>query len=181
MAISGFGRGSKSGSSSATSTPAASSGSGSSSAGGMGNLTAFIDQGSEFEGKLSFKDTVRIDGTFSGEISSDNTLIVGESGQIHATINSVCVVISGFVEGDIHASDQIVLHKTAVVNGNLEAPSITMEDGAQLNGTVRMSPASTAAVSSNIKAVPDATVESSSGGKSAQASAGSGSGSGSTV
>ena len=50
-------------------------------AGGFGNLTAFIDQGSEFEGKLSFKDTVRIDGTFSGEISSDNTLIVGETGR----------------------------------------------------------------------------------------------------
>ena len=110
----------------------------------MGNLTAFIDQGSEFEGKLSFKDTVRIDGTFSGEISSDNTLIIGESGQIHATIRSVCVVISGFVEGDINASDQIVLHKTAVVNGNLEAPAISMEQGAQLNGTVRMGSGSTA-------------------------------------
>ncbi len=104
----------------------------------MGNLTAFIDQGSEFEGKLSFKDTVRIDGTFSGEISSDNTLIVGESGQIMATINSVRVVISGLVEGDIHAAEQIVLHKTAVVNGNLDAPAISMEEGAQLNGAVRM-------------------------------------------
>ncbi len=45
-----------------------------------GSLTAFIDQGSEFEGKLSFRDTVRIDGRFRGEISSDNTLIVGERG-----------------------------------------------------------------------------------------------------
>ena len=104
----------------------------------MGNLTAFIDQGSEFEGKLSFRDTVRIDGHFSGEISSDNTLIVGETGQIQATIHSVCVVISGLVEGDVHASDQIVLHKSAVVNGNLEAPAIVMEEGAQLNGSVRM-------------------------------------------
>ena len=45
-----------------------------------GGLTAFIDQGSAFEGKLSFKDTVRIDGHFSGEITSENTLIVGETG-----------------------------------------------------------------------------------------------------
>jgi cytoskeletal protein CcmA (bactofilin family) len=144
MAISGFGRGSKGDSSSASgmSMPTASSSSSSSSPGGLGNLTAFIDQGSEFEGKLSFKDTVRIDGTFSGEISSDNTLIVGESGQIHATIKSVCVVISGFVEGDILASEQIVLHKTAVVDGNLDAPAISMEEGAQLNGTVRMGGAS---------------------------------------
>jgi cytoskeletal protein CcmA (bactofilin family) len=122
-------------------------------------LTAFIDQGSEFEGKLSFRDTVRIDGTFSGEISSDNTLIVGESGQIHATITSVCVVISGMVEGDVHATDQIILHKTAVVNGNLDAPAIMMEEGAQLNGNVRMGGASSAASQSKIKAVPDASSE----------------------
>ena len=56
MAISGFGKG-KEGSTTSSAGPAA---------GGFGNLTAFIDQGSEFEGKLSFKDTVRIDGTFSG-------------------------------------------------------------------------------------------------------------------
>ncbi len=149
MAISGFGRGngSKGGSSSAMSVPmpGGSSSTGSGSGGGFGNLTAFIDQGSEFEGKLSFRDTVRIDGTFSGEISSDNTLIVGESGQIHATIQSVCVVISGLVEGDVQASEQIMLHKTAVVNGNLDAPAIMMEEGAQLNGMVRMGGASSKA------------------------------------
>lgn len=133
MAISGFGRGKGEGT---TAAPAASAPSGST--GGFGNLTAFIDQGSEFEGKLSFKDTVRIDGTFRGEISSDNTLIVGESGQIMATITSVCVVISGVVEGDIIARESIVLHKTASVTGNLEAPIVVMEEGSQLNGAVKM-------------------------------------------
>jgi len=152
MAISGFGRGTGKGeSSSSVSAPMASgssaSSTGSSGGGGFGNLTAFIDQGSEFEGKLSFRDTVRIDGTFSGEISSENTLIVGESGQIHATIQSVCVVISGHVEGDVHAAEKIMLHKTAVVNGNLDAPAIMMEEGSQLNGMVRMGSASTKAKS----------------------------------
>ena len=67
----------------------ASSSSPSSSTTTAGGLTAFIDQGSEFEGKLSFKDTVRIDGRFRGEISSENTLIVGESGEIEAAIRFV--------------------------------------------------------------------------------------------
>jgi len=138
MAISGFGRGSKGGTPSATSSSPVASSSSVSSGGGLGNLTAFIDQGSEFEGKLSFKDTVRIDGTFSGEISSDNTLIVGESGQIHATIRSLCVVISGVVEGDIEASDQVVLHKTANVTGDITTPSLVIEEGALLNGQIRM-------------------------------------------
>lgn len=132
MAISGFGRG-KTGGVADSGTPGGPVG-----GGAFGNLTAFIDQGSEFEGKLSFRDTVRIDGTFTGEITSENTLIVGESGKIHATIKSVCVVVSGLVDGDIQASSQIVLHKSAVVNGDLVAPNIVMEEGAQLNGNVRM-------------------------------------------
>ncbi|MBW2424894.1 MAG: polymer-forming cytoskeletal protein [Deltaproteobacteria bacterium] len=139
MAISGFGRGSKGGTQPMGSSPPVASSS--SSAGGgaaLGNLTAFIDQGSEFEGKLSFKDTVRIDGSFSGEITSDNTLIVGETGEIHASIQSVCVVISGAVEGDISASDQVVLHKTANVMGDINAPSLVIEEGAQFNGNVKM-------------------------------------------
>ena len=73
-----------------------------------GGLTAFIDQGSEFEGKLSFKDTVRIDGCFTGEIRSENTLIVGETGEIQASIHSKSVLISGTVVGDIVASQKVV-------------------------------------------------------------------------
>ncbi len=103
-----------------------------------GGLTAFIDQGSEFEGKLSFRDTVRIDGCFRGEIASENTLIVGESGEIHASIHSNMVVISGTVVGNVHAACKLVLHKTARVNGDVETPSLVVEEGAVLNGQLKM-------------------------------------------
>ena len=101
-------------------------------------LTAFIDQGSEFSGKLSFKDTVRIDGSFEGEISSENTLIVGETGRIQANIQSETVIVSGEVRGDIHATRQLTVHKTARVYGNLRTPSLVVEEGAYLSGNVRM-------------------------------------------
>ena len=102
------------------------------------NLTAFIDQGSEFEGKLTFKDTVRIDGRFHGEISSENTLIVGESGVIEANIRSNTVVVSGTVQGDIIAGRQVVLHKSAKVKGDMTAPSLVIEEGAIFNGQLSM-------------------------------------------
>ena len=137
MAISGFGRGKTDGmsGSGAGHTPAPAPTPSSSSGGG---LTAFIDQGSQFEGKLSFKDTVRIDGEFSGEISSENTLIVGETGEITATIRSNTVVVSGAVAGNVYAGRQIVLHKTARVEGDLECPSIMIEEGAIFNGQLKM-------------------------------------------
>ncbi len=130
MAISSFGRG-KGENDGATMTPAASPTA-------SANLTAFIDQGSEFEGKLTFKDTVRIDGTFHGEITSENTLIVGETGTIEATIKSNTVVVSGTVVGNIHAARQVVLHKSANVEGDMNAPSLIIEEGAVFNGRLSM-------------------------------------------
>jgi cytoskeletal protein CcmA (bactofilin family) len=102
------------------------------------SLSAFIDQGSEFEGKLTFKDTVRIDGCFRGEITSQNTLIVGETGEIMATVRSREVIVSGSVTGNVFASDRLVLHKTARVEGDVEAGTIAIEEGAILNGKVTM-------------------------------------------
>ena len=128
MAISSFGRGEKGESESGMSAADA----------GSTNLSAFIDQGSEFEGKLTFKDTVRIDGRFHGEISSENTLIVGESGVIDANIRSNTVVVSGTVAGDIIAGRQVVLHKSAKVKGNMTAPSLVIEEGAIFNGQLSM-------------------------------------------
>jgi len=134
MAITSFGKGRDTGSDSPTSMSTAPAGAGA----GPGGLTAFIDQGSEFEGKLSFRDTVRIDGRFRGEITSENTLIVGESGEIEATIRSNAIVISGGVTGDVVAKTKVVLHKTAVVDGNIESPSIAIEEGATFNGQITM-------------------------------------------
>jgi cytoskeletal protein CcmA (bactofilin family) len=105
----------------------------------LGALTAFIDQGSSFEGKLSFKDTVRIDGHFSGQISSENTLVVGETGVIEANVRSQIVIISGAVAGDIIADKKVVMHKTGRVDGNVQTPSLVMEDGAVINGQLKMS------------------------------------------
>ena len=117
---------------------------------GSGALTAFIDQGSEFVGKLSFKDTVRIDGRFEGEISSENTLIVGESGQIFADIVSEIVIISGRVEGNVKARRQVTLHKTGCIVGNIETVSLMVEDGAELHGHVKMGNGTPAAGAQNL-------------------------------
>jgi len=144
MAIGGFGRPKGE---NTTASPASSGG-----RGGTANLSAFIDQGSVFEGKLSFKDTVRIDGGFKGEIASENTLIVGESGEIEALIQSPTVVVSGSVTGNIVASDNVVLHKSARVDGDIESPSIVIEKGAIFNGSLKMGRAG-ATVESGLKSV----------------------------
>jgi cytoskeletal protein CcmA (bactofilin family) len=150
-----FGKGRETG----TETPMRATPAPSTSSSGSGGLTAFIDQGSEFEGKLSFKDTVRIDGRFRGEISSENTLIVGESGEIEATIHSSTIAISGSVTGDVIAKSKVVVHKTGSVEGNIETPSLMVEEGARIEGEIKMGSGSGASAkkpaSPPLKAVAD--------------------------
>ena len=86
----------------------------------------------------SFEGTVRIDGRFRGEISSENTLIVGESGEIEAKIKSRTVAVSGNVLGDVSASLKVVVHKTGRIEGNIETESLVIEEGAVINGVIRM-------------------------------------------
>jgi len=151
MAIGGFGRGKGEGE---TTMPAELKP-------GSANLTAFIDQGSDFDGKLTFKDTVRIDGSFQGEITSENTLIVGETGMIEARIHSNTVIVSGTVVGNITASRQIVLHKSARVQGDMSAPSLIVEDGASFNGSLSMGrPDAKGGVSAPLKSIAGGASES---------------------
>jgi len=117
-------------------------------------LTAFIDQGSEFEGRLSFKNTVRIDGAFKGEISSENTLIVGEPGTVSASIRSRHVIVSGEVSGDVVATERLVVHKTGRVDGDIQTPKLVVEDGAVIEGRVQMDGAAGRPARGNGKAEP---------------------------
>jgi len=51
-------------------------------------LTAFIDEGSEIEGRYTFKGTVMLNGRFKGDISSTDTLIIGEKGTVTGDIRA---------------------------------------------------------------------------------------------
>ena len=104
-------------------------------------INAFLGKDTEFEGKLNFNGTVRIDGHFKGEITSaEGNLIVGESGMIDADIHISHIFISGEIRGDIIADHKIDIYPSGKVFGNIQTPTLTVQKGAILEGDVRMSP-----------------------------------------
>jgi cytoskeletal protein CcmA (bactofilin family) len=105
---------------------------------GAEELNGFMDQGTEFEGELRFKDTFRIDGRLKGRIVSDNTLIVGESGQVDAEIECAVVSIRGTVSGRVHGRDRIELLAGSRVQATLVSPKLVIEDGAFFQGQCDM-------------------------------------------
>jgi len=105
-----------------------------------GGFNAILDQGSEFEGKLTFQGTVRIDGSFKGEVFSKSHIVIGQSGRVEGNAEIGSIAISGHFQGNITAKERVELTAGAVVNGDINTPSLIMEDGVKLNGKINMSP-----------------------------------------
>jgi cytoskeletal protein CcmA (bactofilin family) len=103
-----------------------------------GDLTAFIDEGSEIEGKYTFSGTVLLNGTFRGEIVSTDTLIIGDKGVVHATVQAGVVFISGQLVGNLVATERVELRGAARVVGDVEAPVVVVEEGVLFEGHCRM-------------------------------------------
>ena len=97
-----------------------------------------LGAGAEFEGKLTFRGTVRIDALFKGSILTNDVLVVGEHARIDAGISCGTVIVHGEVNGNIKAKSAVELLRTARVKGDLETPSVRLDQGATLNGAVRM-------------------------------------------
>ncbi len=103
-------------------------------------IKAFLGKDTEFEGTLNFTGTVRIDGHFKGEIkSTEGSLIVGESGIIDADIHISQIFISGEIRGNIIAEQKIDMHPPGKVFGNIQTPTLSLQEGAILEGDVLMS------------------------------------------
>ena len=103
-----------------------------------GKLTAFLDEGSEIEGKYTFSGTVLLNGRFQGEIASPDTLIIGDRGVVNASVRAGTLVVTGELVGDVHASERVELSGKARVFGDLEAPVVVLEEGAIFEGRCRM-------------------------------------------
>ena len=95
--------------------------------GHRGKLTAFIDEGSEIEGKYTFSGTLMLNGRFQGEIGSTDTLIIGERGVVNAAVRVGTLVVHGEMVGNAQATERIELKGSARFFGDLEAPVIVVE------------------------------------------------------
>ena len=97
-----------------------------------------LGAGVQFEGKLTFKGTVRIDAKFVGSIVTNDVLVVGEHAKIDAEITCGTVVVHGEVNGNVKAKSGVELHRSAKVRGNVETSSLAVEKGALFQGEVKM-------------------------------------------
>jgi len=104
-----------------------------------GTLSGFVGGGTVVTGEANFKAMMRVDGHLSGRVSSSSgTLIVGANGKVDANIEVAVAVIHGTINGDIIATQRLELGRAAKVNGNIQTPSLIIEQGAVFEGSCKM-------------------------------------------
>lgn len=102
------------------------------------SVTGIIDQGCEFEGKLCFQGTFRINGTFKGEVFTPDTLVIGPTARVSGQIEAGTVIISGDVNASIKAKHRVEIHQPAVFKGDILTPSLKVDEGVIFEGQSRM-------------------------------------------
>ena len=102
------------------------------------SLQAFLDQGTFFEGKLSFQSAIRVDGHFRGEAQADGTLVVGEGGLVEADVSVGVLIVHGTVIGDAVAKERAHVGPSGRVAGSLASPRVRIDEGAQIEARVQM-------------------------------------------
>ena len=104
-----------------------------------GTLSGFVGGGTVVTGEANFKAMMRVDGHLSGRVSSTSgTLIVGANGKVDANIEVAVAVIHGTINGDIIATQRLELGRAAKVHGNIQTPSLIIEQGAIFEGSCKM-------------------------------------------
>jgi cytoskeletal protein CcmA (bactofilin family) len=103
-----------------------------------GQLTALLDQGADFEGRLTFEGTVRIGGAFRGEIFTKDTLIINAGARVEAQIEADVVIISGELSGNVFARRRVIMHPPAIFRGTVTSPSLRIDEGVMFEGASYM-------------------------------------------
>lgn len=104
----------------------------------MNDMVGLLGKGTEFDGKMVFEGTVRIDGKFKGEVFTKGVLMIGESAVVHAEVEADTIIVRGEVHGNLKATKKIEIRGDGKLYGNIITGSLIVEEGVLFEGSCQM-------------------------------------------
>ncbi|HEX5313792.1 MAG TPA: polymer-forming cytoskeletal protein [Gammaproteobacteria bacterium] len=100
-------------------------------------IDTLIGSGTTITGDINFTGGLHLEGAIVGNIAGNDgsaRLDVSEQGRVAGEIHVATAIVSGSVEGDLHAGERLVLGQRARIDGNVFYHVLEMAAGAQVNG-----------------------------------------------
>ena len=105
---------------------------------GIGAPHTILGAEAAFDGKLVFQGSVRIEGKFTGEIVTDDVLLVTETAEVIASVTVGTLVLNGTLRGNVKAKRVVELQAPARLYGDIETPSLIIHAGVMFEGHCKM-------------------------------------------
>lgn len=105
---------------------------------GMERIRTTLGRETTFNGVMRFKDSLKIDGTFTGEIVSSGFLYIENGANVTANIKVGSIVIGGVVRGNVEATEKLEMLTTGKVYGNIRTAKLKIADGVVFEGKCEM-------------------------------------------
>ncbi len=91
------------------------------------------------EGDLTCEEDLRVDGRLKGTVSvPQHKVLISSAGKVRANVFARVIEVEGQVRGDLQGAERVVVKATGNVVGNLRAPRVSLENGAQFKGAIDM-------------------------------------------
>ena len=101
-------------------------------------INTVLGEDASFKGVLHSQRSIRIDGSFEGEINSQGEVFIGQESSVKANIFSKTVVVAGEVIGNIESIKSLHILKTGKVYGDISGDQLTIDEGGIYKGKVNM-------------------------------------------
>jgi cytoskeletal protein CcmA (bactofilin family) len=101
------------------------------------NVISIIGPGMQVTGDCETDGTLRIEGAVEGTVKAGKAVVIGKDGVVNGDIVTQDAIIGGRVTGSVVAESRLELQATCVIEGEIRARRIKLEEGGRVNGTVQ--------------------------------------------
>ncbi len=99
-----------------------------------------IAPGMRVVGRIETDGPVRIEGRVDGDVHGKGQVTVASGAVVEGDIYTAEAILGGEVRGGIAAEKRAEVQATSTINGDIVTPRIAIQEGGQLNGSLRIEP-----------------------------------------
>ncbi len=100
-------------------------------------VISIIGTGMRVVGDCETEGTLRIEGELRGSIRAGKAVVVGKDGLVVGDILTQDAIVGGKVTGTVVAESRLELQATCVIDGEIHARRIKLDEGGKVNGEIR--------------------------------------------
>jgi cytoskeletal protein CcmA (bactofilin family) len=101
------------------------------------NVISIIGPGMRVVGDCETDGTLRIEGTVEGTVRAAKAVVIGKDGVVKGDVITQDAIIGGRVTGAVVAESRLELQATCIIDGEIRARRIKLEEGGRINGSVQ--------------------------------------------